>query len=92
MRIDEIKNAVRPACREFGVRRLDAFGSVARGEGTPSSDIDLLVEMAPDHDLFDMIALSRELGVLLHQKTDVVSDEELSPYLRERILLEAVTV
>ena len=44
MRIDEIKNAVLPACREFGVRRLDAFGSVARGEGAPSSDIDLLVE------------------------------------------------
>ena len=44
MRIDEIKNAVLPGCREFGVRRLDAFGSVARDEATPSSDIDLLVE------------------------------------------------
>ena len=44
MRIDEIKNAVPTACREFGVRRLDVFGSLARGEGTPSSDVDLLVE------------------------------------------------
>ena len=50
MRIDEIRTVILSACHEFSVRRLGAFGSVARGEGTPSSDIDLLFEFDdPDH-------------------------------------------
>ena len=63
-----------------------------RNEDRPGSDIDILVKMQPGHDLFDMIAMSRELEELLHQKADVVSDEELSPYLRDRILREAVAI
>ena len=71
---------------------MRAFGSVARNEDRSDSDIDLLVKMHPGYDLFDMIALARELETLLHQKTDIVSDEELSPYLRDRILQEAVAI
>ena len=75
-----------------GAGNIQVFGSVARHEEQADSDIDLLVDMAPDHDLFDMIALARELEELLRRKTDVVTREELSPYLRERILNEAVAV
>ena len=79
------------ACR-YGAGNLRAFGSVARSEDRADSDVDFLVSMAPGHDLFDLLALARELEDLLHQKTDVVSDEELNPYLKERILQEAVAV
>ncbi len=68
------------------------FGSVARNEDRSESDLDFLVQMGPDRDLLDMIALSQELEELFHQKTDVVSDDELSPYLRDRILKEAIAV
>ena len=44
MGIKEIKTAVLPVCRELDVRRLDAFGSIARGTNGPDSDLDLLVE------------------------------------------------
>jgi predicted nucleotidyltransferase len=77
---------------KYGAGDVRAFGSVARGEDLPDSDIDFLVEMAPGRDLFDVIALSRELEELLRQKTDVVSGDELSPYLRDRVLSEAVAI
>lgn len=76
----------------YGAAQLRAFGSVVRNEDRPDSDIDLLVNMQPGRDLFDMVAMSRELEELLHQKTDILSDEELSPYLKERILREAVAI
>ena len=44
MTLDEIKKAAQPACREFGVSRLDVYGSTARGSANDSSDVDLLVE------------------------------------------------
>jgi len=75
-----------------GADHLRVFGSVARNEDRPDSDVDFLVTMLPGHDLLDMIALSQDLEDLLHQKTDVVSDEEVSPFLRTRIFEEAVAV
>jgi len=95
MRIDEIKNAVLPACREFGVRRLDAFGSVVRGEGSPSSDVDLLVEF----DDPDSNPAKRFFGFLhfledtLGCKVDLLTLESLrNPYFRKRVLRERVPI
>lgn len=75
-----------------GAIHLRAFGSVARKMDKPDSDLDILVTMQPGHDLLDMITLENELDTLLGQKTDIVSDEELSPYMRDRILREAVSI
>ena len=75
-----------------GADHLRVFGSVARNEDRPDSDVDFLVTMLPGHDLLDMIALSQDLEELLHRKTDVVSEEEVSPYLRDWIFQEAVAV
>ena len=95
MRIDEIKNAVLPACREFGVRRLDAFGSVARGEGAPSSDIDLLVEF----DDPDRNPAKRFFGFLhfledtLGCEVDLLTINSLrNPYFKRRVLGERVPI
>ena len=50
MTLEELRKVAEPLCREFGVKRLDAFGSVARGSAGPASDVDLLVEFAePEH-------------------------------------------
>jgi hypothetical protein len=62
---------------------------VLRGAETPESDIDLLVEFAPDRSLLDLVGLQIDLETLLGRRTDVVTEGSLSPYLRERILLEA---
>ena len=86
------RDRVLEIARQHGAERLRVFGSVARNEDGSESDLDFLVQMSPDRDLLDIIALSQELEELFHQKTDVVSDDELSPYLRDRILKEAIAV
>lgn len=91
MRIEEIKHISDAACREFNVKRLEAFGSVARGTSTVSSDLDLLVEFRnPD----DMPA-KRFFG-LLHRLEDALGchvdlltiDSLRNPYFRKRVLGE----
>ena len=77
---------------KHGAEHLRAFGSVVRGEDRPGSDIDLLVTMQPGRDLLDLVGLAQELEELLHQKMDVVSDEEISPHLRARIHREAMAI
>lgn len=77
---------------KHGAARLRVFGSVVHNADGPDSDIDFLVSMAPGRDLFDLVAFKRDLDELLQQPADVVTDEELSPHIRGRILSEAVAV
>ena len=72
-----------------GARNVRVFGSVARGEAGPESDLDVLVEMEPGTSLMDHIALMQDLEDLLGRKVDVVSDKALHWYIRERVLAEA---
>jgi predicted nucleotidyltransferase len=80
---------VRLAARH-GARNVRVFGSVARGEAGPASDVDLLVEMDRGRSLLDLIELSQELETFLHRKVDILTDEGLSPYLEQRIHAEAI--
>lgn len=75
--------------RKYGVVRLRIFGSQASGKTTGPSDVDFLVDFEPGRDLFDLIGLKQDLETLLKRPVDVVEEEGLSPYLRERILQEA---
>ena len=73
-----------------GARDVRVFGSLARGEGTENSDLDLLVELEAGRSLLDLVGLKQDLEDLLHLPVDVVTERALSPYLRERVLSEAV--
>lgn len=76
---------------QFGASRLRVFGSVARGEEKPDSDIDILVEFPRGYDLFaQRIPLTQKLGDLLQRKIDLVPEHELNPHLRAQVLAEAV--
>jgi len=77
---------------KHGAERLRIFGSAVHNEDKPGSDIDFLVSMSAGRDLFDLVAFKRDLDELLQQSADVVTDEELSPYIRGRILKEAVAI
>jgi len=68
------------------------FGSAGCGEADEASDLDLLVEMSEGRNLLDLIALSNELEDVLGIEVDVVTEGGLSPYLRDRILAEAVAL
>jgi predicted nucleotidyltransferase len=80
---------VRVAARH-GARNVRVFGSVARGDADDTSDIDLLVDMAPGHSLFDMGGLLMELQALLQREVDVVSERGLRREIRDRVLREAI--
>ncbi len=84
------KAEVQRIARQHGARNLRVFGSVARGEATEGSDLDLLVEMEPGRSLLDLVAIKQDLEDLLGCKVDVVTEAAVSPYLRERVLNEAV--
>lgn len=77
----------------YGATRLRVFGSVARGEETPDSDVDFLVELPRGYDLFSQrMALARGLGEMLHRKVDLTPEHELNPHIRAQVLAEAVSI
>jgi uncharacterized protein len=80
---------VRIAARH-GARNVRLFGSHAHGEPTPSSDVDLLVELAPESTLLDLVAIKQDVEDLLGCPVDVVTEAAVSPYLRDEVLKTAV--
>jgi predicted nucleotidyltransferase len=73
-----------------GVKRLRVFGSVARGTDDEQSDIDFLVELAPDRSLLDLGNFLYEVRSLLGKDVDVVTEKGLQRRIRDRVLAEAV--
>ena len=74
---------------ERGAHDLRVFGSVARGEATDSSDLDLLVAWEPGRSLLDHAGLVQDLQELLGIKVHVGTEKSLHWYVRDRILSEA---
>ena len=77
---------------QFNVESLRLFGSVARGEATESSDIDLLVEFSDTPTLFTFLRLRGYLQELLGAKVDLVTESGLREHVRPEITREAVVV
>ena len=76
-------------CREYQVASLKVFGSVARGEEREDSDIDILVQFVRPVSLLTLVRLERELGALFGRKVDLVTEQAISPYIREAVLSSA---
>ena len=72
-----------------GASDVRIFGSVARGEEGAASDVDFLVRMERGRSLLDLVALRDELEAAIARRVDVVTENGLYPYLRQRILDEA---
>ena len=85
------KSAIDHLGDQFGGKRLRVFGSVARGDEGPDSDIDFVVEFNQGYDLFaQRLPLTRELSDLLGRPVDLIPEHELNRYLRDAILREAI--
>lgn len=85
-------NELATICRRYRVRQLALFGSRARGDAQPDSDIDLLVEFQPEATptLLDMAALEGELSQGLGgMRVDLRTSAELSRYFRDQVVLES---
>lgn len=75
-----------------GARDVRVFGSVARGEDTESSDVDLLVDLDEGVGVVSLAGLRRELAEVLGVQVDVVPDVALKPGIRDEVLAEAIAL
>jgi uncharacterized protein len=76
--------------RQWGAHNVRVFGSVARGDAGPQSDVDFIVEFEPDRSLLDHGGLLMDLQELLGCEVDVVSEGAMRPRFRSRVLKEAL--
>ena len=74
---------------KHGASNVRIFGSVVRGEDTDESDIDVLVDMAADRSLYDLVGFQQEIEALVGRKADVLTENGLNRYLKDRICSEA---
>lgn len=79
-------------CKQHGVTVLKIFGSAARAEDSPDSDIDLLIEFGDRKGLLELVGLELELTEMFGRKVDLVTEASLSPYIRDRILSSASVI
>lgn len=92
-RFEKLTRQVVPILKPY-VRRISVFGSYVRGEETPESDIDILVQLKPADQRprlgLKFFGLQNDLGKLLGRDVDLVTEEGLSPYIRPYIEREKV--
>jgi predicted nucleotidyltransferase len=90
-KLRENRARIRRAAYRRGAKNVRVFGSVARGQDRPDSDIDLLVEFdVRSRGLFPLARLQDELTVLLGERVDVVPQDGLAPLVAKNALAEAV--
>jgi predicted nucleotidyltransferase len=94
MKIDELLQEKREEIRRIaamhGAMNVRVFGSVARGEARQDSDLDLLVDTVPETSSWFPAGLVLDLEEILGCKVEVVTEKGLNPYLKERVLQEAL--
>lgn len=85
------KNLIHELAQRFGARRIRVFGSVAKGEELPDSDVDFLVDFPRGYDLFTQrLPLAESLRKLLGRDIDLIPEHEVNRHIKERVFSEAV--
>lgn len=86
------REAILRIASKHGAYNVRVFGSVARGEAGPESDVDLLVDVGPNHTSFFPGGLVADLEDLLGRRVQVVTQDALHWYIRDKVLQEAVAL
>ena len=88
MNKEEIFEKVVQVLKKHGARKIAIFGSYARGEEKPESDIDIIVEFLERKSLLELVRIERELSEVLGIKVDLLTEKSISPYLIDTIRKE----
>jgi len=91
-RVTDLRREIERAAAAHGAREVRVFGSVARGEERPDSDVDFLVTLEPGRSLLDLARLEIELERLLGRRVEVVTPGSLREPLRSTAVKESVRV
>lgn len=87
--VEKYRSQILSIAREKGIRNVRVFGSMARNEAGPESDLDLLVEIDKGKSGFALGGFLIGVSELVHRKVDVVTEKSLHPKIREKVLNEA---
>ncbi len=90
--LDMIFKKIASILASHGAKRVRVFGSYARGEANPESDIDVIVEFSGRKSLLDIVGIEQEISDTLGIKVDLINEKFISPYLIDRIKSEAVVI
>ncbi len=90
--VEDNRDQILRIAARHGAGNVRVFGSAARGDLGPESDVDFLVEALPEHSSWFPGGLLLDLQELLGRKVDVVEPESLHWYIRDRVLREAVSL
>ena len=89
---EESKKKIISILVKYGIKKILIFGSYARNEATPNSDLDLIVEFPEGTSLLDHIGIEFELSEALNMKIDLLSQNGISLYIKDQIMKEAVVI
>ena len=84
------RNAISRIVAQCGGSDIRIFGSVARGDATEASDLDLLIKLEPGRSLLQLVAMKQDLEDELGRSVDIVTENGISPFMRNSIFAEAV--
>lgn len=91
-KIKELKKKIIPILKKNDVVKSSVFGSFARGEDTPDSDIDMLVELKGAKGLFFFVGLKRKLEKRLNRKVDLLTYRAVNPRLKKYIYKDEIKI
>lgn len=86
MNLSEIQEKTEPILRSYHVRKASVFGSVARGEDTADSDVDMLVEFGKPLGMISYVRFIGQLEESLQRQVDVVTEKSINKFMRPYIL------
>jgi predicted nucleotidyltransferase len=92
MSFEQIKNIIEPIISKYHVTHAGIFGSYAKNLQTESSDIDLLITYQKPFSYFDLVKLEQELEVVSGKSFDVITEDSLSPFIKNGVISESKTV
>lgn len=92
MQVAEIKKRAEPVLRSFGIKRAAVFGSAARGEDRPDSDVDLLIAFGKPTGMIEYMRFLYEMERILQKKVDVVTEKSVNKFVRPHVERDLVTI
>lgn len=91
-RVFDKQDLLRTLAKAHGAKSLELFGSAARGDERPQSDLDFVVEMEPGRSLLDLIGLAQDLEAVFERKVDIAAKDALKPRVRAAVERDALRI
>jgi len=89
---DEVKKKIISVLTGHGAVKISIFGSFARGEERPESDIDIIVRFEPPKSLLQLIRIEEEVKIAVNRNIDLLTENSISPYLADTIRRDEVVI